>query len=228
MLRVEVEDTGIGIAEEDRTRLFRPFEQAQNGHTRAFGGTGLGLVISRRLAQLMGGDCGATSVAGRGSTFWFTVRLRRGVSAKPVEASRGGQLRQCASVLLAEDNEVNQAVAGAMLRALGLQVEIARHGGEAVEKFATGRHDLVLMDLQMPVMDGLEAARSIRALDGGRDVPIIAMTASAFAEDRERCLEAGMNGHVAKPVELERLRRVLAEWLPAPQPAMNRSSASIV
>jgi two-component system, sensor histidine kinase and response regulator len=215
LLRFEVEDTGIGLSEEQKARLFLPFEQAQSGSTRRYGGTGLGLAISRRLARLMGGDCGVASDEGGGSTFWFNVRLRVGrVAVLATTRPDGGEPRRGSSVLLVEDNEVNQVMARAMLHRFGLRVDVANDGAEAVEKVRTGSYDAVLMDLQMPVMDGLEAARAIRGLEQARTLPIIAMTASAFAADRDSCIEAGMNGHVAKPVQIERLRAALAEWLP--------------
>jgi two-component system, sensor histidine kinase and response regulator len=214
-LQFSVADTGIGLSDDEQSRLFLPFEQVQSGSTRRYGGTGLGLAISRRLARLMDGDCGVTSAAGGGSTFWFKVRLRVGrvEIAEPIRPRAGGP-RRGSSVLIVEDNEVNQAMARAMLNRFGLRVDVANDGAEAVEKVRTGRYDAVLMDLQMPVMDGLEAARTIRGLEQGRTVPIIAMTASAFAADRASCIESGMNGYVAKPVQIESLRSALAEWLP--------------
>jgi PAS domain S-box-containing protein len=219
LLRFEVHDTGIGLSDAEQSRLFLPFEQVQSGNTRVYGGTGLGLAISRRIARLMGGDCGVTSTEGTGSLFWFTVRLRHGrIAVTESSRSAGREPRRGANVLLVEDNEVNQLMARAMLGRFGLVVDVANDGAEAVEKVRHGNYDVVLMDLQMPVMDGLEATRAIRCLERGHTVPIIAMTASAFAADRQACIEAGMNGHVAKPVQMERLRSTLAEWLPEVSP----------
>ncbi|MBC7206277.1 MAG: response regulator, partial [Methyloversatilis sp.] len=215
MLRFEVEDTGIGIAPKKQAQLFEAFEQAEAATTRKYGGTGLGLVISRRLARLMGGDVGVISTPGEGSTFWFTVRLRRGDAIqRPDATARQPRVRVGAHVLLVEDNAINQEVARELLEGAGLMVDIAANGAEAVDKVARSHYDVVLMDMQMPVMNGVEATRRIRATEAGRTLPILAMTANAFEDDRRRCAEAGMNGHLIKPVDPERMFAALAQWIP--------------
>jgi signal transduction histidine kinase/CheY-like chemotaxis protein len=220
----EVRDTGIGIRPEDQARLFQAFEQTDATSTRQYGGTGLGLAIAKRLAELMGGDVGVESVAGHGSCFWFSARLRRGRASsrehlsKNAPSARLGLREHHAGkpILLVEDNEVNQEVALTLLREAGLAPDVANNGAEAVERARAAGYALILMDMQMPVMDGLTATRAIRQLPGHVDTPIVAMTANAFDDDRDRCLEAGMNDHVSKPVDPEVLFSTLLRWLDQP------------
>ena len=214
-LHFEVQDTGIGLSDEQQSHLFEPFVQADASTSRKFGGTGLGLAISRRLARLMGGNTGVSSAVGEGSTFWFTVRLERGQAAlSAAPAPPVAALRRGARILLVEDNLLNQELVLFALRKRELEVEVAAHGQEAVEMCRTRSYDLILVDIQMPQMDGLEATRHIRALPGGDAVPIVAVTASALIEDHRRCEEAGMNGHLAKPIRPARLYTELARFIP--------------
>jgi PAS domain S-box-containing protein len=216
VLRCEVQDSGIGLTNEQQVRLFQSYQQADSSITRRFGGTGLGLAISRRLAVLMGGQIGVDSMPGVGSTFWFTVPLGvgRGQALRPTAAPALIEPRLCGRrVLLVEDNPVNQEVAMAILELLGLTVELAENGAIAIDKVRHGTYDIVLMDMQMPVMDGLTATRAIRALAGHDRLPIVAMTANVMSGDREQCLAAGMNDHIAKPIDLRDLSATLLQWL---------------
>jgi two-component system, sensor histidine kinase and response regulator len=230
LVRFEVEDTGIGIAADQLGKLFNAFEQGDSSTTRRFGGTGLGLALTRHLAQLMGGEADARSEFGRGSTFWFTARLARSaISCSPMAATAATPPEPDAvaargsahiRVLVVEDNRFNQEVALAVLQRAGLSVELAVDGRQAVAMAQARSYDLVLMDLQMPVMDGFEATRALRLLPAYRKTPILALTANAFGETRAACLAAGMDDHIAKPVTLQRLYEHLARWLP--QAALSR------
>jgi PAS domain S-box-containing protein len=220
-IKTEVIDTGIGIAPEELSMLFKPFQQTSSGHMRKFGGTGLGLSISRQFAKLMGGDTGVSSQLGQGSNFWFTVVMppakdqTQQVKAKSV-------IEQTISpkhLLLVEDNMVNQKVAQAMIKRLGHQVDAVSNGEEAVKILQMVNYDLVLMDCQMPIMDGYQATRAIRSGSIGQvlnpNIPIVALTANVVQEDRDACFASGMDDFLSKPFDIQSLIAVFAKWLPS-------------
>jgi signal transduction histidine kinase/ActR/RegA family two-component response regulator len=235
-IRCEVADTGIGIPEETRTRLFQPFTQADGSTTRKFGGTGLGLAISRRLVELMGGCIGVDSQVQKGSTFWFTLILRKTAarqeasedqtvaSPAPVTVCTSGSARSVKPfnglrVLVVEDNPVNQKVAVKMLQNLGCMADVAGDGREALTAVGMSCYDIVFMDCQMPEMDGFEATAEIRKREqngDGHHVTVVAMTANAMEGDRDRCLLAGMDDYLSKPVTRDRLCTVIERWVPHP------------
>jgi PAS domain S-box-containing protein len=231
-LRVEVVDTGIGVATEHQQAIFQSFTQADSSTTRRYGGTGLGLAISQQLVELMGGTIGMHSTVGNGSTFWFTVpvevagRLTRSAAGSPPADPdlRGTAEPDDAAVarprvLVAEDNPINQRVVLGLLESLGYDVHLANDGREAVAAATTIDFDVILMDCQMPVTDGFQATALIRTAEGtDRHTPIVALTASAMLQDRQRCLEAGMDDHLAKPVRKAELASVLTRLLRTPRP----------
>jgi signal transduction histidine kinase/CheY-like chemotaxis protein len=227
LLRFEVQDSGIGIEPQVLPRLFMAFEQADNSTTRRYGGTGLGLSVTKRLAELMGGATGVQSTPGVGSTFWFTARLKVSAIpqrriALPPSAPAFDILRleqRGRRVLVAEDEPINRMIALTLLEDAGLACDVAVDGLEAVEMVAAQHYDLILMDLHMPRMDGLEATRRIRAGPRDRQPAIVALTANAYAEDRMSCLAAGMNDFISKPFKPELLYAKVLRWLVADREA---------
>ena len=239
MLALSVEDTGMGLSEEQMGRLFKPFMQADNSVTRRFGGTGLGLAISKQLVELMGGKIGVHSQLGKGSVFHFTLRLALSDTASDLtelplapddQASAklpGAQVLANKRALIVEDNEINQEIAKALLAEHGIEADVADNGLLSLEKVVQQQYDCIFMDMQMPVMGGIEAAQSLRNMGKKAQetegpeaplawllhVPIVAMTANAMAEDRRHCLDAGMNDHIGKPIDLQALHACLLRWL---------------
>ena len=224
LLRFDVVDTGIGMTPEQQAQIFQPFTQADNSTTRRFGGTGLGLAITRRIAQLMGGEVGVNCTPGEGCRFWLTARLSQGRPTRPAPELRARESAELTlrrehrgtRVLAVDDDPVNLDVLLSLLLNLGLVVDIARDGAEALRLAGEKPYALILMDLQMPIMGGLEASRAIRRLPGHASTPIVAITASAFVSEREACLAAGMSDFIAKPLDVDAFFGMLLQWLPPP------------
>jgi len=219
-LKVAVTDTGIGIPQAAQKTLFNAFTQADGSTTRKYGGTGLGLAIVSQLVDLMAGSLGVDSVEGDGSVFWFTVSLQcaKQVPEMASEITKKNEILQLeAKILLVEDNPINQMVAQKMLEKVGLKPTLANNGVEALKLLNERAFDLVLMDCQMPEMDGFDATREIRKLDilalNQQPLPVVAMTANVMSGDRERCLEVGMDDYIGKPVQRDKLASVLEKWL---------------
>lgn len=223
-IQFSVSDTGIGIPEPEQQKVFQVFEQADNSSTRAHGGTGLGLAITQRIANMMGGKVGLDSTEGKGSTFWLTAYF--GKAQAPEEQRQEEILGDCVEliqskhsgkrILIVEDEPINQEIARGLLEDIGLCIDTADNGAEAVQMAREIRYDLILMDMQMPVMNGMDATKGIRQMSSCATVPIVAMTANAFTEDREKCLAAGMNDFMTKPTDPSKLFETVYHWLESP------------
>ena len=224
LIRISVQDSGIGIPADRMDRLFHSFTQVDASTNRRYGGTGLGLAISKRLVEMMGGDIRVESRVGQGTTFEFTFSAGIAAPSGSVidEVSQGDP--KGLKILVAEDNKVNQIVTMRMLQKLGCVPELACDGASAISCLEANSYDIVLMDAHMPLVDGLEATKRIRRMAGARStIPIVALTASATNDDRARCLAAGMNDYLTKPIEIQALRRALDRWDPRrtePAPAI--------
>jgi len=215
-LSLSVKDTGVGVSDAQVEQLFDRFTQADASTTRTFGGTGLGLAISRQLVEMMGGEIGAFGKPGEGSTFWFQVPLPLADASEEPAEGEVAQAIGAARILMADDAPANRELVSVLLGGMGLVVDTVENGAEAVEAVRHEAYDLVLMDVHMPVMDGLDAARAIRSLGGAAGkIPIIALTANVAREQVQACLEAGMNGHLAKPIDVSQMARTLSDWLNA-------------
>jgi CheY-like chemotaxis protein len=219
-IQISVKDSGIGISEEQQSRLFTSFQQADSSISRRFGGTGLGLAISKQIVEMMGGSIRIDSKPGEGSVFSFTIRVKRideSPEAEPSPDTAGGTDNfKGYRILLAEDVEINREIVLALLEPTELEIDCAGNGLEVVRMFreAPDKYDLIFMDVHMPEMDGYEATRQIRALGNGlKPVPIVAMTANVFRQDIEKCLESGMNDHVGKPLDFNDVLAKLRQYL---------------
>ena len=213
VLSIDVEDDGIGMDAEAQAKLFQPFSQAEAGTARKFGGTGLGLAICKQLCELMGGTIEVTSTLGEGSR--FSIQFVVPECAEPASASITGSLERPLRVLVAEDSPVNQLIASRLLKRMGIEATVVDNGADATRQVEASDFDIVLMDVHMPEVDGLEATRRIRSLDGERgQIPIVAFTASVMRSEREDCLRAGMNDVLPKPIDFDQLRRKLREYTP--------------
>jgi CheY-like chemotaxis protein len=219
LLRFSVIDTGIGIPEEKIDLIFEKFTQADTSNSRRFGGTGLGLAISKQLVEMMNGDIGVISKVGEGSNFWFTVQLEKQSKTEWVEKPEKVDFIQTSNsvlkILLVEDDMFNQEVAQAMLTNLEFDVDVVGNGIEAIKALETKSYDLVLMDIQMPEMNGVEATKIIRNPESkvlNKDIPVIALTAHAMKGDREKFFEIGMNDYISKPISLKAVRELLDKW----------------
>jgi CheY-like chemotaxis protein len=224
-LRIRVDDSGIGIAPEHQARLFDRFYRGDPAQARVYGGAGLGLTISRELVEAMSGQIFLESEVGRGSSFWFELTLPIAPALEPESFDLDATATQSGprpAVLLVEDNPINQRIAARLLQRAGVDVTIASNGLAAVRQFADRPFDAVFMDCQMPEMDGWQAARFIRRHENGQSrTPIIALTAAAMKGERERCLDAGMDDYLTKPLDLAQLQRALSQWLPAAGPVQS-------
>lgn len=220
-LQIEVTDTGIGLTSEQISSLFRSFQQADASTTRKYGGSGLGLAITKQLAELMGGDVGVRSTYGAGSTFWANICIDISLQLNSslnqplsLQALKESSLRfDGAKILLAEDNPLNQQIARELLEEAGAVVRLADNGQAAIDAVATYAFDCILMDVRMPIMDGIQATRALRTMPEGAAIPIIAMTANSMVEDKEECLGAGMNDFISKPVDPDMLLLILSKWV---------------
>jgi CheY-like chemotaxis protein len=224
-LRFEIQDTGVGIGDEAGKQLFERFSQGDGSTTRRFGGSGLGLAICRRLAEMMGGEVGFNSQLGKGSTFWLEVEADACAAPTGETEETDGALFAGLRILLVEDNATNRLIAGRMLEALGARITTADDGVQGVAAATRGAFDLILMDIQMPVMDGVEATHRIRALKGtAGEVPILAMTANAMAHQQAGYLAAGMDGAIAKPLSPTALTQAIAQALTAERSGTRKAS----